>query len=308
MSGTRMSTDRGGVSGAVKPLVPVLAIAGVGLIGGSFAAALRQRGLVGEVLGAGRSPSSLALARELGLVDRVVSYAEAAEQADLVILAAPVGATEPILQAMRPYLRDQTLITDAGSTKVNVVQAARRALDDRIAQFVPGHPIAGAEKTGPEAADADLYQGRVTVLTPLEENTPAARQFVTHVWESVGARVLSMAPDIHDRALASVSHVPHFLSSVFMWQVATSPDSDLRLALAGSGFRDFTRISAGSAEVWRDIFLSNREAVLAELTEVRAALDQAQAFLQGAQGRELEDFLERAALARRFWGSRSGLK
>lgn len=308
MSGTRMSTDRGGVSGAVKPLVPVLAIAGVGLIGGSFAAALRQRGLVGEVLGAGRSPSSLALARELGLVDRVVSYAEAAEQADLVILAAPVGATEPILQAMRPYLRDQTLITDAGSTKVNVVQAARRALDDRIAQFVPGHPIAGAEKTGPEAADADLYQGRVTVLTPLEENTPAARQFVTRVWEAVGARVLSMEPDIHDRALASVSHVPHFLSSVFMWQVATSPDSDLRLALAGSGFRDFTRISAGSAEVWRDIFLSNREAVLAELTEVRAALDQAQAFLQGAQGRELEDFLERAALARRFWGSRSGLK
>ena len=303
-----MSTDRGDVSGAVKPLVPVLAIAGVGLIGGSFAAALRQRGLVGEVLGAGRSPSSLALARELGLVDRVVSYAEAAEQADLVILAAPVGATEPILQAMRPYLRDQTLITDAGSTKVNVVQAARRALDDRIAQFVPGHPIAGAEKTGPEAADADLYQGRVTVLTPLEENTPAARQFVTRVWEAVGARVLSMAPDIHDRALASVSHVPHFLSSVFMWQVATSPDSDLRLALAGSGFRDFTRISAGSAEVWRDIFLSNREAVLAELTEVRAALDQAQAFLQGAQGRELEDFLERAALARRFWGSRSGLK
>lgn len=303
-----MSTDRGGVSGAVKPLVPVLAIAGVGLIGGSFAAALRQRGLVGEVLGAGRSPSSLALARELGLVDRVVSYAEAAEQADLVILAAPVGATEPILQAMRPYLRDQTLITDAGSTKANVVQAARRALDDRIAQFVPGHPIAGAEKTGPEAADADLYQGRVTVLTPLEENTPAARQFVTRVWEAVGARVLSMAPDIHDRALASVSHVPHFLSSVFMWQVATSPDSDLRLALAGSGFRDFTRISAGSAEVWRDIFLSNREAVLAELTEVRAALDQAQAFLQGAQGRELEDFLERAALARRFWGSRSGLK
>lgn len=303
-----MSTDRGGVSGAVKPLVPVLAIAGVGLIGGSFAAALRQRGLVGEVLGAGRSPSSLALARELGLVDRVVSYAEAAEQADLVILAAPVGATEPILHAMRPYLRDQTLITDAGSTKVNVVQAARRALDDRIAQFVPGHPIAGAEKTGPEAADADLYQGRVTVLTPLEENTPAARQFVTRVWEAVGARVLSMEPDIHDRALASVSHVPHFLSSVFMWQVATSPDSDLRLALAGSGFRDFTRISAGSAEVWRDIFLSNREAVLAELTEVRAALDQAQAFLQGAQGRELEDFLERAALARRFWGSRSGLK
>lgn len=303
-----MSTDRGGVSGAVKHLVPVLAIAGVGLIGGSFAAALRQRGLVGEVLGAGRSPSSLALARELGLVDRVVSYAEAAEQADLVILAAPVGATEPILQAMRPYLRDQTLITDAGSTKVNVVQAARRALDDRIAQFVPGHPIAGAEKTGPEAADADLYQGRVTVLTPLEENTPAARQFVTRVWEAVGARVLSMEPDIHDRALASVSHVPHFLSSVFMWQVATSPDSDLRLALAGSGFRDFTRISAGSAEVWRDIFLSNREAVLAELTEVRAALDQAQAFLQGAQGRELEDFLERAALARRFWGSRSGLK
>lgn len=288
--------------------LPCVAIVGVGLIGGSLAAALKQRGLVSEVLGAGRSASSLACAHTLGLIDRIVSFQQAAEQADIIVLAAPVGATGPVLQAMCPHLRDTTLVTDAGSTKVNVVQAAREALGHRVGQFVPGHPIAGAEKTGPEAADPQLYQDRVTVLTPLDENTSAARQTITRLWESVGARVLSMEPDTHDRALASVSHVPHFLSSVFMWQVATAQDSDLRLALAGSGFRDFTRIAAGSAEVWRDIFLSNRDAVLAELTEVRAALDQAQHFLQQAQGKELEDFLERAALSRRFWGSRSGLK
>lgn len=289
------------------PLVPVLAVVGVGLIGGSLAAALRQTRQVGRVLGVGRQRSSLEQARSLGLIDEIVSLEEAAARADLIMLAAPVGATQAILTQLLPHLRDTTIISDAGSTKHNVVQAARAALGDRIAQFVPGHPIAGAEKTGPEAADASLYQGRTVVLTPLPENTAQARQYVIRVWEDCGARVLCMEPDVHDRVLASVSHVPHFLSSVFMWQVATAADSDLRMALAGSGFRDFTRIAAGSAEVWRDIFLGNREAVLAELHEVRAALDKAELALDSSNAQELEDFLERAALARRFWGSRSGL-
>ncbi len=301
MSGPRAASE------PAQPWIPVLAVVGVGLIGGSFASALRQAGVVGRVLGVGRQAASLAQACKLGLIDEAATLEQAAARADLIFLAMPVGATGSVLARLRPLLRPETLVTDAGSTKADVVAAARLALGDRIGQFVPGHPIAGAETTGPEAADASLYRGRTVVLTPLAENTPAAKAYVTRAWERCGARVLSMEPDVHDTVLASVSHVPHFLSSVFMWQVATAQDSDLRLALAGTGFRDFTRIAAGSPEVWRDIFLSNRPAVLAELREVKAALQQAEQALEEADGDKLQDFLERAALARRFWGSRSGL-
>lgn len=292
---------------ATLPVIPVLAVVGVGLIGGSFAAALRQRHGVGRVLGVGRNARSLSHAKQLGLIDEVTTLEQAALQADLIILATPVGAIEDILARIKPHLRIQTLITDVGSTKVNVVTAARAALGDQAAQFVPGHPIAGAEKTGPEAANGRLYQDRTVVLTPLAENSSAARQYVTSVWERCGARVIVMEPDAHDIVLASVSHVPHFLSAVFMEQVAGSRDSDVRLALAGSGFRDFTRIAAGSPEMWSDIFLANREAVLSELQEVKAALLRAEQSLRNEDARGLRDFLERAALARRFWGSRSGL-
>lgn len=287
---------------------PVLAVVGVGLIGGSFAAALRRKGAVSRVLGVGRNRRSLQEAVELGLIDDVVSVAQAARLADVIMLSVPVGTTQSLLEAMLPELREHTLITDAGSTKMSVVRAARAALGKRIAQFVPGHPIAGAEKTGPSAAMADLYEGRTVVLTPLEENAPQARAKITRLWEACGARVISMAPDTHDRVLASVSHVPHFLSSVFMWQVASAENSDVRLELAGSGFRDFTRIAAGSPEMWRDIFLSNRDAILSELSDVRKALDRAEQALLADDATQLHDFLERAALARRFWGSRSGLK
>lgn len=294
-------------SKAGAALIPVLAVVGVGLIGGSFAAALRQCGAVGRVLGIGRQPGSVAQARKLGLIDDIVTLEEAAAQADLIFLSTPVGSTGAILESLRPHLRPETLITDAGSTKANVVHAAREALGEHIGQFVPGHPIAGAERTGPEAADAALYRGRNVILTPLAENSAAHKAMVTKAWEYCGARVMSMEPETHDTVLASISHVPHFLSSVYMWQVATAQDSDLRMALAGTGFRDFTRISAGSAEMWRDIFMGNRSAVLAELQEVKAALLRAEQALQSDDGDELQDFLERAALARRFWGSRSGL-
>lgn len=288
--------------------LPVLAVVGVGLIGGSFAAALRRAGAVGRVLGVGRNRKSLQHAIELGLIDAEATLQAAAEQADIIFLSLPVGSTQAALETMLPHLRHDTLITDAGSTKVDVVQAARAALGDRIGQFVPGHPIAGAEKTGPAAAEADLYQGRTVVLTPLDENDAHARRRATKLWEACGARVVVMEPDTHDTVLASVSHVPHFLSAVYMWQVATADDSGLRMELAGSGFRDFTRIAAGSPEIWRDIFLANRNAVLSEIAEVRKALDRAEQALATGDGEQLHDFLERAALARRFWGSRSGLK
>ncbi len=288
--------------------LPVLAVVGVGLIGGSFAAALRRARAVSRVLGVGRNRQSMQQAISLGLIDAAVSLEQASWEADIIMLALPVGMTQSVLEALRPGLRDNTIITDAGSTKVSVVEAARAALGDRISQFVPGHPIAGAEKSGPEAATTDLYHGRTVVLTPLDENSVDARLRVTRLWEACGARVIVMEPETHDIVLASVSHVPHFLSSVFMWQVATAHNADLRLELAGSGFRDFTRIAAGSPEMWRDIFLANRDAILSEISEVRKALDTAEQALLTADGAQLHDFLERAALARRFWGSRSGLK
>lgn len=288
--------------------LPTLAVVGVGLIGGSFAAALRRAGAVGRVLGVGRNRKSLQEAIALGLIDAEASVEEAAAQADIILLAVPVGATRQVLEAMRPHLRADTLITDAGSTKVDVVEAARAALGERIGQFVPGHPIAGAEQTGPSAARAILYEDRTIILTPLDENDARARRAITRLWEACGARVVLMEPEVHDVVLASVSHVPHFLSSVYMWQVASADNADLRLELAGSGFRDFTRIAAGSPEMWRDIFLANRDAMLSELADVRLSLDRAEQALRDGDAEELHDFLERAALARRFWGKRSRLE
>ena len=291
------STDQG----AAGPLIPVLAVVGVGLIGGSFAAALRRAGQVGRVLGVGRSASSLARAVELGLIDEAVSAEDAAARADLVLLSTPVGGLKNVLSRMLPHLGAATVVTDAGSTKAEVVDAAREALGERVGCFVPGHPIAGAERTGPEAADAKLYVGRTVILTPLAENSAASISLVRRAWQACGSSVIDMDAGAHDRVLASVSHLPHLLSSVYMEQVATAVDARTRLDLAGSGFRDFTRIAAGSPEMWRDIFLSNRDAMLAELADVRAVLDRAERAIADGDDAALLALLDTAAQARRNW-------
>lgn len=280
---------------------PVLAIVGVGLIGGSFAAALRRAGRVGQVLGVGRNAQSLQRAVELGLIDEAVDAETAARRADMVMLATPVGGLGAVLARMRPHLRPGIVLTDGGSTKAEVVEAARAALGERIACFVPGHPIAGAERTGPDAADAALYRHRTVVLTPLPENPPEAVAAVREAWQACGAQVIDMDADTHDRVLASISHMPHLLSSVYMAQVASADDAGRRLGLAGSGFRDFTRIAAGSPEMWRDIFLSNKPALLAELAAVRAVLDQTEQALRDGDGPALLAMLDHAAQARRNW-------
>ena len=287
--------------GAAGPLIPVLAVVGVGLIGGSFAAALRRAGQVGRVLGVGRNAQSLARAVELGLIDEAASAEEAAARADLILLATPVGGLGDVLSRMRAHLRSDTVLTDGGSTKAEVVEAARVALGDRVAQFVPGHPIAGAERSGPEAADAGLYRKRTVILTPLAENGESSLELVRRAWRACGADVIDMDADAHDRVLASVSHLPHLLSAVYMEQVAEAADAATRLALAGSGFRDFTRIAAGSPEMWRDIFLSNRDAMLAELADVRAVLDRAERAIADGDGAALLTLLDTAARARRNW-------
>ena len=284
-----------------KYVIPVLAVAGVGLIGGSFCAALRRAGQVGRVIGVGRNPASLARAQELGLIDETMTAGDAAEAADLMLLATPVGAMPALLAQIAPRLRAHTVLTDGGSTKQDVIAAARSGLGPRIDRFVPGHPIAGSDESGPQAADADLYRGRSVVLTPLPENRAADVDFVRRAWQACGAEVCQMPAAQHDTVLASVSHLPHLLAFGYMAQVAACDDAALRLQHAGSGFRDFSRIAGSSSEMWRDIFLSNRDAVLRELADVQATLDRMAALLQQGDGAALQAMIEAAAQARRNW-------
>jgi prephenate dehydrogenase len=279
----------------------MLAVVGVGLIGGSFAAALRRAGQVGQVWGVGRTPATLQAAQALGLIDHIVSLEQAAQHADLVLLATPVGALGGILAQMRAKLGAHTVLTDAGSTKLGVVQAAHAALGEKVHQFVPAHPIAGAERSGPEAADPNLYCQRTVVLTPLAQTLPTARDLVRKAWSACGARLVEMDAATHDRLLASISHMPHFLAAAYMAQVAAAEDATARLALAGSGFRDFTRIAAGSPEMWRDIFVANRAAMQTELTALRAVMDRAERALADGDASALQAFLEVAAQARCNW-------
>ncbi len=280
----------------------MLAIVGVGLIGGSFSAALRRAGLVGKVIGVGRNAATLAQARELGLIDEVMPVAQAAAAADVMMLSTPVGAMPALLASIAPHLQAHAVITDGGSTKQDVIAAARAGLGERIDRFVPGHPIAGSEQSGPQAAYADLYQGRNVILTPLPENLAADVALIRAAWEACGAKVSQMSADQHDAVLASVSHLPHFLAFAYMAQVVGAPDAAVRLDNAGSGFRDFSRIAGSSSEMWRDIFLSNRDAVLHELDEVRAVLDGMAAALREGDGQRLQATLDIAAQARRRWG------
>lgn len=283
------------------PLIPVLAVVGVGLIGGSFIAALRRAGQVGHVIGVGRSADALARAQALGLIDESASLADAAARADLILLATPVGALPAILATMAPHLRPATIVTDAGSTKQDVVAAARQGLGTRIDQFVPAHPIAGSDQHGPDAANASLYQSRTVVVAPLAENRAADVAFVERAWSLCGATVVRMTAEAHDAVFASVSHLPHLLAFAYVNQVAAAPDAAMRLALAGTGFRDFTRIAGSSPEMWRDIFLSNRQALLSELAQVQAMLDRYRDALLAEDATRLDTLLDDAASTRRGW-------
>jgi prephenate dehydrogenase len=243
-----------------------IVIFGVGLIGGSFALAMRKAGMAGEVIGFGRSAANLQQACELGIIDRVGNdiAAEVAD-ADLVLLATPVGQMAGLMARIAPHLGTHTLITDGGSTKSDVVRDAYANLGSKVAQFVPAHPIAGAEQSGATAAGDDLYIGKKVVLTPLPENTAHAVARVQAAWQSCGAITCRLTYAEHDAVFAAVSHLPHLLSFALVHDLAQRDNRDLLLSFAASGFRDFTRIAASSPEMWRDICLSNREALLREL-------------------------------------------
>ena len=277
-------------------------IAGVGLIGGSFALGLKAAGAAGTIVGLERSPEALARALELGLVDEACTSAEQALRgADLVLLAAPVAQTSAILRSMLPWLEPQTVVTDAGSTKSDVVAAARAVLGERIAQFVPGHPIAGRESNGPDAAISGLYHGKKAVLTPLPENAPALVDRVAQAWRLCGAVIHRLSPLEHDRVFAAVSHLPHLLAYALVDDIANKPHADLLFQYAASGFRDFTRIAGSSPEMWRDISLANRDALLGELDAYLAQLTQVRTCLAASDGAGLEAIYANAQRARRAW-------
>lgn len=277
-----------------------IAIFGVGLIGGSFALALKRAGAVGSVIGVSRNEATVKAAFELGIIDNanVVSAGDAVRDAALVLIAAPVAQTGAILRDIEPHLGWNTVVTDAGSTKSDVVQASREALQNKIGQFVPGHPIAGGEKNGPEAAWADLYRGKKVVLTALPENRPEHIALVERAWQLCEARIHRLDPQQHDRVFAAVSHLPHLLAFGLVDELAQHKDAELLFQYAASGFRDFTRIAASSPEMWRDISLANRVALLGELDSYLAHLQSMRAMLDSHDGDGLLHVFANARRAR----------
>ncbi len=283
-------------------MIERLVIVGVGLIGGSFALALRQAGQVRHIVGVGRSQANLRTALERGVIDEIAdSAASAVRGADLVLLALPVGAMPALLREIAPHLSSDCIVTDAGSTKQDVVAAAKAGLAEKFKQFVPGHPIAGAENSGVTAARADLYRGRQVVLTPLAENAAAMVERVAALWQACGAGVAQMNPEAHDRIFAAVSHLPHLAAFALVDDLAGRSEADTYFRYAGSGFRDFTRIAGSHPEMWRDIALANREAVLAELEAYIAELEQIRGLLARGDAAGLEAIFQRASHARNNW-------
>lgn len=286
-----------------------LGLIGCGLMGGSFALALKKAGLVKRVVGYSKSPSTVEKARRLGVIDVMAESALlAVSGSDIVLIAVPVAASEGTFKAIRHLVDKNVLFMDVGSTKRDVVDAARRVLKERLPSFVPAHPIAGREVAGIEHADATLYQGRKVILTPLEQTDPVLTQKATDVWAAIGCQVLKMSPENHDAAFAAVSHLPHLLAFAYVNAMTAQPSGHEFLSLAGPGFRDFTRIAASDPTVWRDILLSNREEVLKQSEAFRAALEQMERQMRDWSGQTLQQMIQTASDARSQWTQQGALK
>ncbi len=279
-----------------------LGLIGCGLMGGSFALALKRAGLVKQVVGYSKSPSTTERARAQGVIDVAAESALlAVSGADLVLLAVPVAATENTLKTIRALIEPGVLVMDVGSTKRDVVDAARRSLREKVGCFVPAHPVAGKEVSGIEHADPGLYAGRQVILTPLPQTEPALLQRATDVWAAIGARVLIMSPENHDAAFAAVSHLPHLLAFAYFSAVVNQPAGADYLSLAGPGFRDFTRIAASNPEMWRDILVANREEVLKQSQRFRHALAALEHVIREGNAEALEDLIRTPAEGRANW-------
>jgi prephenate dehydrogenase len=279
-----------------------VAVIGVGLIGGSFSLALKEKKLCGHTVGVGRSAANMKLALERGVIDSIENdVAKAVRDANLVLVAAPVAQFEKIFLAMNSSLASDTLVMDAGSTKRDVVAAARKGLGGKVARFVPAHPIAGAEHSGAAAANAELFRGRRLVLTPLDENRKDDVEAVAGLWSAIGARVSRMTPEEHDRVFAAVSHLPHLLAYALVDDVSKRPNSAQLFSYAAGGFRDFTRIASSHPEMWRDICVANRDGLLHELHLYEQKLKAITQMLETSDAAALEKLFAEARAAREKW-------
>ena len=285
-----------------------LGLIGCGLMGGSFALALKKAGLVKRVVGYSKSPSTTERARLMGVIDiEAPSALLAVSGADIVLIAVPVAATEATFKAIKHLVTPNVLIMDVGSTKRDVIDAARRVLREHVGTFVPAHPIAGKEVSGVEHADAELYVGRQVILTPIERTLTVQLQKAVDVWTALGCRVLKMSPEQHDAAFAAVSHLPHLIAFAMMNGISGQPQGKDYLTLAGPGFRDFTRIAASDPKVWRDIFASNREELLEQSKIFQRSLQALELIISSGNTEALEGLLEQASNTRSNWSMTSKL-
>jgi prephenate dehydrogenase len=279
-----------------------LGLIGCGLMGGSFALALKRAGLVKRVVGYSKSPSTTERARQLGVIDvEAPSALLAVSGADIVLIAVPVSATESTFKAIKHLVTPNMLIMDVGSTKRDVIDAGRRGLREHIGSFVPAHPIAGKELSGVEHADPDLYAGKQIILTPIERTLTVQLQKAVDVWTALGCRVLKMSPEQHDAAFAAVSHLPHLIAFALMNGISGQPQGKDYLSLAGPGFRDFTRIAASDPKIWRDIMISNREELLAQSKIFQRTLQAMELMISSGNGDALEGLIDQASNTRANW-------
>ena len=279
-----------------------LGLIGCGLMGGSFALALKRAGLVKRVVGYSKSPSTTERARQMGVIDiEAPSALLAVSGADIVLLAVPVSATEATFKAIRHLITPNTLVMDVGSTKRDVVDAARRVLRDNVGCFVPAHPITGKELSGVEHADGNLYTGKQVILTPIERTYTAQLNRAVSLWTALGCNVVQMSPQAHDAAYAAVSHLPHLIAFALMNSISGQTQGADYLSLAGPGFRDFSRIAASDSKMWRDILIANREELLAQSKIFQQTLQSLEKMISASDGDALEKELERARDTRANW-------
>jgi len=279
-----------------------LGLIGCGLMGGSFALALKRAGLVKRVVGYSKSPSTTQRALSMGVIDvEAPSALLAVSGADIVLLAVPVAATEATLKAIRHLVTRDMLIMDVGSTKRDVIDSARRVLRDHIGSFVPCHPIAGKEVSGVEHADPDLYTGKQVILTPVDRTDPGHLQRAVQLWEALDCPVLKMAPDEHDAAFAAVSHLPHLIAFALINGITGQDHGKDYLSLAGPGFRDFTRIAASEPKMWRDILLANRQELLEQSKIFQRTLNAMEQMIESGNGEALEGLIDQASQSRALW-------
>ncbi|MCX7235813.1 MAG: prephenate dehydrogenase/arogenate dehydrogenase family protein [Burkholderiales bacterium] len=279
----------------------VVSIVGVGLIGASLGLALKGAGVVREVIGVGRSSANLDQAKKMGAIDRVADLAEAVQSSQWIVLCVPVAQMRAIFTQLEPHLGSNTLITDAGSTKSDVILAAKEVLGKKVCQFVPAHPIAGGAQHGAAAARADLFQGKQTIICQLQENSAADVALVEEFWKVLGSNIKRISAVQHDAIYAAVSHLPHILSYALMASVLNSEDAEQKLGHAGAGFRDFTRIAASSPEMWRDICIANKQAILKELDQYLSVTGRLREMIAKEDAAGLEKVFQKASQARQKW-------